>query len=208
MITQLPFATPFVYSTKGTSAVSVKSRRLRDLIKSDDENLFRQIADHVFELNQAGQFPEFFSAQTSLIPMPGHAPLVPGAVGTGERIAKALCRRGLAKECMPILVRENPVPKSAFTMPYERPRARQHFESLAVTPSLIVPTQILLVDDFVTRGATLIGAASRLQQAFPKIPIRAFAFVRSQTEGDIESIRSPITGVIELEESGETRRRP
>ena len=95
MISRLPFATPFVYSTKGVSEASKKSRELRDRIKKNDDRLFQQIAEHIEALVAAGEFPQFFGSDVVLVPVPGHAPLAPGAVGTAERIAAALAKRGL-----------------------------------------------------------------------------------------------------------------
>jgi phosphoribosylpyrophosphate synthetase len=74
--------------------------------------------------------------------------------------------------------------------------------------SLIKPKHIVLIDDFVTRGATFVGAASRVQSEITDVEIKAFALVRSITDGEIEAIREPVTGTIELASDGESRRRP
>jgi phosphoribosylpyrophosphate synthetase len=50
---------------------------------------------------------------------------------------------------------------------------------MQVQKVLSEPSNILLVDDIITRGATLLGAASRLAEAFPKAEIRAFAVMRA-----------------------------
>lgn len=208
MITRLSFAAPFVYSRVGESAVAVRSRRLRDRIKRADTELFTQIAGHVGALVAAGSFREFFADDTVLIPVPGHAPLAPGAINTSERIARALLAQGLGSEISDALSRRTRVAKSAFVRPDERPRAEDHFRSFAMGSSLLRPRRVLLVDDFVTRGATLIGAASRVADVFPGVEIRGFALVRSMTDGDITAIRDSCVGVIELGADGECRRRP
>jgi orotate phosphoribosyltransferase len=46
------------------------------------------------------------------------------------------------------------------------------------------PDRVLLVDDVITRGATLIAAAARLREAFPDVSIQAFALARTDAMGD------------------------
>lgn len=208
MITQLSFAAPFVYSSKGTSPVSIKSRELRNRIKRGDSVLFRQIADHVADLVAAGQFPNFFGADVTLVPVPGHTPIVAGAISTTQRISRTLAEKGLAAEVNALVVRSYPVPKSALAAPTTRPRARDHFASMAAPSSLLMPRRILLVDDFVTRGATLLGAASRIRTAYPECALAAFVLVRSITHGEVSSIRDPCVGNIFLQSDGESSRRP
>lgn len=208
MITRLPFAAPLVYSRGGTSEVAQRSRRLRDRIKRADTELFRQIAAHVATLVRDGTFRDVFGDDVILLPVPGHAPLAPGAIANSKRIVAALLAQGLGGERSGALTRVSLVPKSAFAKPEERPRALDHYRSFAVAGSLVQPRRVLLVDDFVTRGATLLGAASRVAEVFPHAEIRGFALVRSMTSSDIAAIRDPCVGVIELGEDGECWRRP
>ena len=69
----------------------------------------------------------------------------------------------------------------------------QHFETSTMEQSLIRPKRIALIDDFFTRGAIMLGAASRIQSEIPDSEIKAFSMVRSITDGEIEVIRAPIT---------------
>jgi hypothetical protein len=87
-------------------------------------------------------------------------------------------------------------------------RALDHFESMSVSSSLLAPRRVLLIDDFVTRGATLIGAASRIRAVLPDCEVLGFALVRSMTDGEITTIRDPCVGSIELKPDGESARRP
>lgn len=208
MISRLSFAAPFVYSPRGESEVSRNSRRLRDRIKRGDTEIFAQIADHVAQLVASGTFEEFFGGDVTLVPTPGHAPLAPGAVSITRRITDSLLSRRLAASAQSLLDRQTAVSKSAFSPAHLRPKASDHFDSLVCNGTLLSPKRVLLVDDFVTRGATLLGAASRIAEAFPGIEIRAFALVRSVTDGDVLSIRDPRVGVIELDLYGDAWRRP
>jgi hypothetical protein len=42
------------------------------------------------------------------------------------------------------------------------------------------PERITLVDDFITKGATVLAGAARLAEAFPDAEIQAFVLVRTQ----------------------------
>jgi hypothetical protein len=74
--------------------------------------------------------------------------------------------------------------------------------------TLVSPGRFLLVDDVVTRGATFLGAASRLRESFPDTEIRAFALVRTESQGELNAIRDPAEGWIESVPGGGTQRRP
>jgi hypothetical protein len=55
------------------------------------------------------------------------------------------------------------------------------------------------VDDIITRGATTLGGASRLHEAFPKARIRAFAAMRTMTPpSEFKGITDSCVGVITL----------
>jgi hypoxanthine phosphoribosyltransferase len=81
---------------------------------------------------------------------------------------------------------------------------------MQVQKLLSEPSNILLVDDIITRGATLLGAASRLAEAFPKAEIRAFAVMRAiSSENEFQQEYCPTVGTISLREAqGDTLRRP
>ena len=80
---------------------------------------------------------------------------------------------------------------------------------MSVTGILSKPDEIILVDDVVTRGATLLDAANRLADAFPETPIRAFAAMRTiSNPEEFNELYDPCVGTIDLRESGDTLRRP
>ena len=110
---------------------------------------------------------------------------------------------------MPDVRRVRQVPKSAYQAPGDRPNARTHYDTISVEPQLINPTRILLVDDIVTKGNTLLGCASRAAEAFPQAQIRAFAMVRTMgLVPDIDRRLSPCVGRIIRSPGGEARRDP
>jgi len=70
--------------------------------------------------------------------------------------------------------------------------------------------QIVLVDDIITRGATVLGAANKLAEAFPDSRIRAFAAVRTVSDpSDFEALFDPVIGSVQYSPTTEgTIRRP
>jgi predicted amidophosphoribosyltransferase len=77
------------------------------------------------------------------------------------------------------LRRDSTVTKSATARASERPTVREHYESFAVEHPLPAIHKILLVDDVITKGRTLLAAAARLQEQFPHADVRAFALIRT-----------------------------
>lgn len=99
--------------------------------------------------------------------------------------------------------------KAASSPPNERPTPTEHYESIGVQGNLSKPDDIVLIDDIVTRGATLLGAANRLADVFPKTRIRAFAAMRTiGNPSEFNDVYDPCIGKIELRASGDTLRRP
>jgi len=191
------------------SDISVRSRQLRDVVKRADPEALSAIAKRLVALLKSGEFEGFFDAKTTLIPIPGRAPRRGvDTLWVPERICQALCRAGLGREVWPALSRTKMVPKSAFAAPGDRPELQTHVESLAVTSNVPPTPKILLVDDFVTKGRTLLAAAHVLSNAIPRIEIRAFAVVRTMgLVPDVEKTLWPIVGEIRLEH-GDALREP
>ena len=154
-------------------------------------------------------FTSFFQPGTTLVPTPKSSLMQPGTLWVPKRIATALAGMGLGNEVFPCLVRVKPVPKAASSVPQERPTPAEHYESMGVRGRLSKPDEIVLVNDIVTRGATLLGAANRLADVFPHTRIRAFAAMRTiSNPEEFNELYDPCVGTIELRESGDTLRKP
>ena len=154
-------------------------------------------------------FAGFFKPNTVLVPIPKSSLMQPNSLWVPQRIAMALASAGLGKQVESCLIRAKAVPKATLSSPSERPTAEQHYESISVQSSLCKPDEIVLIDDVVTRGATLLGSANRLAEAFPDSHIRAFAAMRTiSNPNEFEHVYDPCIGNIDLWTTGETFRRP
>lgn len=214
-LSQLEFGALLTYAPRGDTPEIKHSKDVMIALKRDgfveeqpilmSEWIAQTIRQRISEL----PFASFFKANTILIPTPKSSLMQPNTLWVPERIATALVRRGLGKEVASCLVRAKPVRKAALSAPGERPTAAEHYESMSVQGSLSKPSEILLIDDVVTRGATLLGAANRLADLFPQTRIRAFAAMRTISNPyEFEKVYSPCVGMIDLWESGDTFRRP
>ncbi len=136
----------------------------------------------------------------------------PGTLRVPDRIATALVARGIGKEVVKYLVRVTPIRKAALVDSSERPTPTEHFETIGVQGRISepLPSEIMLVDDIVTRGATLLGAANRLAEALPSARIRMFAAMRTISDtSDFVDTYQPCSGTIQYrDEEGDTLRRP
>jgi hypothetical protein len=212
---QLEFGALLTYSPHGDSPESCHSKNVMIALKNDrfvgdpptliSELIAQTIQQRMSEL----PFRLFFQPNTILIPTPKSSLMQPNTLWVPERIATALVRTGIGRDVASCLIRTKPVRKAAFCVPSERPTAAEHYESMSVQGSLSPPSEILLVDDIVTRGATLLGAANRLADVFPQSRIRAFAAMRTISNPDeFEKVYDPCVGTIDLSEYGDTFRRP
>ncbi len=123
-------------------------------------------------------------------------------------MAGALLSVGLAAEVWTGLHRVRSVRKSATALGGERPTVEEHCRSLIVESRPSVPERLLIVDDIVTKGRTLLAAATVLRSSFPEAEIRAFALARTLgRRPTLEHLVLPCEGAIEWLR-GDACRRP
>jgi hypothetical protein len=214
-LSQLEFSALLSYAPRGDSPGIRHSKDVMIALKKDGfvgdpPILMSQWVAQAMQQSRATlPFDSFFQPNTTMVPTPKSSLMQPNTLWVPLRIATALVGKGLGKEVASCLVRDRPVPKAALSMPSERPTAIEHYESMSVQGRLSKPDEILLVDDVITRGATLLGAANRLAEVFPQTRIRAFAAMRTISNPDeFDKVYVPCVGTIELRESGDTLRRP
>lgn len=198
MIQELAYAASLAYSPRGQSEVSAKSRRYMASLKRADPEFLIKAAGLVARQVAEGQFPGFFGEDVTLVPVPGSAPRVDAnSLWVGAKLAQALLAQGLASQLWMPLQRGRRVRKSATAGPGERPNVQTHIDSFDVTDRLPPRGPVLLVDDIVTKGATLLAAACALNDAVPGLELRGFALIRTMgLQLEIERIVEPVVGSI------------
>jgi predicted amidophosphoribosyltransferase len=180
VIRTIAYGSCYVYSPAGPGAVSERSRLLLALLKTADATFMLKYALRVRQ--QAEDSPPlagFFEATDVLVPVPGCTPRSPGGLWTAEHLASALVNEGLGGAAWAGLRRIHAVPKSATAARGKRPTVNLHYESFVIEGYPTAPERIVLIDDVVTKGRTLLAAATRVHEAFPCADVRAFALVRT-----------------------------
>jgi predicted amidophosphoribosyltransferase len=179
MIGALDFASCYVYSPTGKGSICARSRLLRALLKEGDARFMTQYAVRVRE--QAllpARLGGFFFAGDVLVPVPRSAPKS-GGTWVAAELAQALVEQGLGAMTWPGLRRICAVRKSATSAAGTRPSVASHYDSFRMEPPAFCPAGVVLIDDVVTKGRTLLAAASRVRDAIPGVEIRAFALLRT-----------------------------
>ncbi len=209
MIAVVEFASCYVYSPTGAGTVCERSRLLRELLKEGNERFMRGYALRVRQqMAESPPLAGFLTTSDVLVPVPGCAPRRHVGRHAAARLAEALVRQGLGNDTWNGLKRTRPVRKSGTALPRARPSVILHYESFAIDALPQPPASLVLVDDVITKGRTLLAAAARLHEAFPAANIRAFALLR--TMGLIPEVRrllEPCRGSI-LWRGGDARRIP
>ena len=175
------------------------SRGVVRAIKDGRQEHIERVALRARESFDSGAFHEFFGDDVTLVPLPRSVPFKQkDALWPAMRICRALEARGLCRDVQPLLVRTRPVPKSALQRSAgSRPDPRTHAETLAAKDDTgVLRARICLVDDVVTRGSTLLGAAWCLRRVWPTASVVGFAAVRTMSKQEIRTILDPVEGWI------------
>jgi predicted amidophosphoribosyltransferase len=184
------FYSVYIYSPRGAGMVSAAARLLCQRLKSGDPDWLPSYAGKVYEeAIRHDVFSGLFGKAVVLVPVPGSAPAA-GAQWAAERLAMALYGIGLAGSVWRGIERRGAVRKSATALNADRPTVQQHYASFAVTRTAAVPERIVLVDDVITKGRTILAAAARLHEVFPNADVRAFTLVR--TMGFLPHVAQPL----------------
>ncbi len=211
MLSELRFASHFAYSPRGTSEPAVRSREIRDLLKQNRRvtpslTATELLARRVREAVDRGDYGGYFDPAAVLVPAPRSSRLLPGALWPSLELADAMIGEGLGARVLPCLERTEAVPKAAFAAPGQRPTALDHYRTIACAPSVPRPSTILLVDDILTKGATLLGSATRLRETFTDARLSAFAAMRTLgLQPDIEELIDLCQGLIRWDGSDANR---
>lgn len=209
-ITEVKFGSLLTYTPRGTMTEHYRSRSVMRNLKNDEVlnsgNLMSTAIAQTIR-NKLGSYPfsDYFNENTLLIPTPKSSLPQRDELWVPQRIALAMANNGLGRieEC---LYRSTALPRSSTSLASDRPKARQHYDSMKIKELLDNPTEIILVDDVITRGATTLGAVNKLVETFPNARIRVFVAMRTMSNPDeFSEIIQPCVGTITL--IGENTRR-
>lgn len=203
-ISKVEFGSLLTYSPHGSSKKAEESKAVMRNLKNDNvlssgiltsEYFARAIKKDIAKL----PFADYFNSNTILVPTPKSSLLQKDTLWVPQRITRALINNGLGKTSEECLERIVALPRSSKSIPANRPKPFQHYESMRVKKLLFNPEEIVLVDDVITRGATILGAVNKLTEAFPDARIRVFVVMRTiSTPEQFSEIVDPCVGTIEL----------
>jgi predicted amidophosphoribosyltransferase len=212
MISGVRFASCYVYSPAGADPNSERSRRLCVLLKTADVRFLQRYAVRVRqEMADVSPLRDFIAPGDALVPVPGSQPRTDTTTCVAWHLCDALRGEGLGHAIWPVLRRTHAVRKSATAVRGARPTVGCHYDSFAIDATVWdaeMPTHVVLVDDIVTKGRTLLAAAARMHEAFPAARIRAFALIRTMGRvAGVNRFLDPCVGEIRWR-SGDARRSP
>jgi hypothetical protein len=205
---RLAYASCYVYSPAGKGAICERSRLLRALLKEGDAHFMVKYAVRVQQqAEQCSQLAGFFRDTDVLVPVPRSSTKTCGTWVAAD-LARALVDEGLGTMAWPGLHRIYAVPKSATAAPGGRPTVLRHFESFLMERPPVDPASVLLIDDVITTGRTMLAAAARVRETLPRAQIRAFALLRTMGFiAGVDHLIDPCRGEIRWQR-GDARRIP
>jgi|GEM_PF-1714121 len=215
LLSELTFGALLTYTAHGSYELAQQSLKLRDSIKHCTPYATKRFSELLCEhLQRRGILTCLFqSSELVLVPVPKRAPLPPkdrttGVLWPSFQYCIAIQQAGIKCKIKPCLERAQTIRKSAFAGPGQRPDPDEHMASLLFSgPPCQMDKNILLVDDFITRGSTMIGAASILHAALPTATIQGFAVVRTVYPGELKALVDPCVGQV-IFKDGVLRREP
>lgn len=205
MLSEIRFGSFLVYAPRGTNEISRRAQQFVRALKEErligvpPQSPSDYAARRLVEEHPASLFDELFVDSPLLVPVPRSSLPVEGGIWPALNIASALVQRGIGATVLPCLARVQTVPKSAFAASGTRPKAIDHYQSMQAAKMVTDRLSLCLVDDVITKGATLFAAVSRVQETYPRAKVMAFALVRTLGfVDDIERIVEPAIGTITL----------
>jgi len=86
-------------------------------------------------------FASFFQPNTILVPVPSSSLMQPDTLWVPDRIATALAKVGIGREVVACLVRTTALRKAAWTDSSERPKPREHVDTIGYKGESLLPTR-------------------------------------------------------------------
>lgn len=143
----------------------------------------------------SGYFADLFGPGVVVVPAPGHAPRRSSDQFWATLFLAEAIVAAFGGEVSCYLERREAVNKAAYAAPEDRPTFMAHLYTIECreSPGLFQPQRITVVDDVITRGATLAACVYRLKQVYPSAKVRAFAVVRTlRNTRNLDRIIDPV----------------
>jgi len=202
------FTSCYIYAPRAEGWLAKASRELCDRVKSSDPLWLPRYAGFVYRSSLWDRYlAALFAPDAVLVPVPG-SDCSGKAPWAALRLAVALSEVGFAQSIWRGLRRRYAVTKSATAPSAGRPTVQQHYDSFATVPLAKSLHRIVLVDDVITKGRTLLAAAARLRSELPLADIRGFALIRTAGfVNQIKCLEDSCHGVVRWA-GGDARREP
>jgi hypothetical protein len=214
LLSEVSYGSLLCYAPRGTDRAARDSQEFAHAIKYDQFiGEFRVIPLSIQRLREhlTPELDDLLPKGALLVPMPGSAPFRgKDYLWTPRRICEEMIEGGFGGSLAPLLTRRYVVTKSSQARPDERARPNVHYDSMETPKRLPFsgPDRIVVVDDVITMGATMLAGVSRIQEAFPGSDVRGFALVRSAFPEVFSTFINPFYGKVRMRQDGRARKEP
>lgn len=197
---------PYLPQKRNGGDRGARLRRLCWALKNGDPKAVSWVVERVLRLAPSSPLNGVFAPDSVLVPVPCHAPHRTGSLWPTRALTQWMVPRGLGGSEETMLKRRTAVTQSAPAASDQRPMAVNHLQSFGVRLPLAPPHRIVLVDDVVTTGATMLAGVSAISGAMPNVRVRGFAFFRTVSSGNTGLPIEAILERIRLQPDGRTVR--
>lgn len=208
LLSEIEYFSFLNYHSKGTSNSAKKSRMVRDALKNIDTEAIPKVVAALAKYYSEGSFGNLLT-DAVLVPAPRSAPLLtPDSAWPCKVLCEEMLKHGLGNKSIHALVRHESVAKSSFQTHGNRPPASIHFKSLKYVGGISSTDKVVIVDDILTKGATMLAMASHLAESAKVRNIACFALMRTRNFlEDIDKIIEITRGQIVYDAGSDSVRR-